>query len=178
MKKKRTELKAYISRISTEKSIISDMITILEKNSIPPYFYSVGGYADESICLEKSNSKWIVYMGERGNRFDVSSYDSLPIACERILDYVSDSKQQSNDMIHEFQQRISRRTVPDIIKKTPEGKRVFISKVAVIDNKKTISQVAAHKKASNVLVAHKELNPQNKTLSSSSIEMKHNTKKG
>ena len=174
MKKKKTELKAYISRISTEKSIISDMITILKKNNIPPYFYSVGGYADESICLEKSNSKWIVYMGERGNRFDISSYDSLPIACERIFDYVSESKQQSNDMINEFQQRISRRTVPDIIKKTPEGKKVFI-KVAVIDNKKTISQVAAHKKASNVLVAHKERNPQNKTLSTSSIEMKHNS---
>lgn len=38
----------------------------LQEFHIPEYLCSVGEYAEEAICLEKSGSDWIVYGGERG----------------------------------------------------------------------------------------------------------------
>ncbi len=38
----------------------------LQEFHIPEYLCSVGEYAEEAICLEKSGSDWTVYSGERG----------------------------------------------------------------------------------------------------------------
>ncbi len=65
---------------------------ILDQEEVDPYLYRIGGYADESLCIEKIDGKWAVYGGDRGERFDVSLYDSEDEACraflERIEDYI------------------------------------------------------------------------------------------
>ena len=63
-----------------EYMLLQSLDAILQKNGISAY-YCFNGYADDHVCLDKRGGKWIVYVGERGNREDEKAYDSLIRAC-------------------------------------------------------------------------------------------------
>ncbi len=86
----------------SDRSTIQKMKDVLESNGIPSYYYHVGGYAEECVCLERTDGGWEVYTGERGSRYDARTYDDVRSACKRVLDRVAESDAQYRKMLDEY----------------------------------------------------------------------------
>lgn len=64
------------------------------KDIIPVELYSIGGYREESFCIEKQLNNWIVYIGERGNKHDIKYFYNAKQACLELISRVSESDEQ------------------------------------------------------------------------------------
>ena len=60
----------------------------LEKLKIPKECYSLGKYKEEALCLEKTQNAWIIYEGERGNRYNLENYENETGACIAFLEKI------------------------------------------------------------------------------------------
>ncbi len=54
-------------------------------NRYPTQMYHIGGYQEAAICLQSEKSGWIVYNGERGNRYDEIHCDTILKACLEFI---------------------------------------------------------------------------------------------
>lgn len=90
----RTELKAY------EKTCLNAVDAVL-RDYVPSTCYSIGSAKESAACIEKENSGWVVYDYERGNRFDINSYDNIVEACLDLIRRVG-GKAQSAKLIDIF----------------------------------------------------------------------------
>lgn len=57
--------------------------------------YCIGGYQEEAICLQYENNGWIVYNGERGNRYDEVKCDTILKAC---IEFIRKATQRVEDI--------------------------------------------------------------------------------
>lgn len=62
----------------------------LNKMKVPKEFYSLGKYKEEALCLEQNGGMWIIYEGERGNKYNPRKYQSEYEACLAFLDRIKD----------------------------------------------------------------------------------------
>lgn len=92
----------YEAASKRDQKMLQVLKLTLKKNGIPSYSYHIGGYAEESVCLERVANGWDVYIGERGNRYEVMSYSDLKSACIRVFDQVAESGRQFQKMYHAF----------------------------------------------------------------------------
>ena len=51
------------------------------ENGISASYFHFFGYAEEHVCLDKKGGKWVVFVGERGNREGEKAHRSLREAC-------------------------------------------------------------------------------------------------
>ena len=51
------------------------------KERYPVNSYSLNGYQEESVCMQFENNLWVVYDGERGNRYNTVQCDTILKAC-------------------------------------------------------------------------------------------------
>lgn len=91
-----------VRKRNNDQDTIQKMKDVLESNGIPNYYYHVGGYAEECVCLERTDKGWEVYTGERGNRYDAMTYSDVFSACKRVLDKVAESDEQFQKMQNEY----------------------------------------------------------------------------
>ena len=89
---------------------IDTMEAVLEGNGIPHHLFCVGRYAEESVCVEKTNDGWIVYDGERGNKYDLVKCERLVDACLQVFNRTAESDEQYKKMMAEFSSRLSGET--------------------------------------------------------------------
>ena len=89
----------------TDNLYINSMVSILRKHGITNGDYAVGGYADDKVCLEKVNSAWTVYNGDRGRAFGVKEFDSTYRACLWMIKKLSDSTEVERVMADEFKEQ-------------------------------------------------------------------------
>ncbi len=82
---------------------IRNLIKIFIEYHVPKQYYNFGGYKEQSVCFEKEASRWIVYIGERGNKYDVKKYVDLKMACLDMIGRVSDTDEQEAKMKSAFQ---------------------------------------------------------------------------
>ena len=75
-----------------EEKIRDALIEILKEFGIPKNQYSLGGYAEETICLEKKGSTWIVYGGEKGQRHNVITHINCKSACLDLLSRLAETR--------------------------------------------------------------------------------------
>lgn len=61
---------------------IEKVSEMLIKEGYTQDMFSVHGYKDRSVCLEKNGSNWIVYTGWEGRKNELSLYRTLDEACE------------------------------------------------------------------------------------------------
>lgn len=88
---------AKLIKTEENNNILEDekYIDILKKAlnlmKIPENYYCLSGYSEEAICLEFCSIKclWIVYDGERGNKYNVMSYTQILSACDDIISRIS-----------------------------------------------------------------------------------------
>lgn len=47
--------------------------------------YNIGGYQEAAVCLQSDGNGWIVYNGERGNRYGEIRCDTVLKACLEFI---------------------------------------------------------------------------------------------
>lgn len=63
-----------------------DIKIILEEYNIPEYYYSIGEQADDCVCLEYIDNKWVVYDGYRGQKIHERAFDNIEDAFPELFD--------------------------------------------------------------------------------------------
>lgn len=81
-----------------EEKIQDVLIEILKEFGIPENFYSLGGYAEETVCLEKKGDTWIVYGGERGQKHNVITHINCKSACLDLLSRLAETRVEEERM--------------------------------------------------------------------------------
>ena len=51
----------------------------------PAKMYHIGGYQEAAVCIHSSSNGWIVYNGERGNRYGEVQCDTVLKACLEFI---------------------------------------------------------------------------------------------
>lgn len=47
--------------------------------------YNIGGYQEAAVCIQSDSNGWIVYNGERGNRYAEVKCDTILKACLEFI---------------------------------------------------------------------------------------------
>lgn len=89
------------------KILLSSLRTVLRRNGIPGSEYSVNGYAEQRVCLEPTEVGWEVYIGERGQKFDLTTHRALDDACKQMFVELADSVSLRDRMIFEFTRHVA-----------------------------------------------------------------------
>lgn len=55
------------------------------KKRFPCTAYHIGGYQEAAVCIQSDDVGWIVYNGERGNRYDKIECDTILKACLEFI---------------------------------------------------------------------------------------------
>ncbi len=53
----------------------------LEGIKVPKSYYRIGSYGEEALCILFENNQWVVFEGERGQRYNVHFFDQEREAC-------------------------------------------------------------------------------------------------
>lgn len=67
------------------------LVNALNKGHINAASYSLDGYREEAVCIEKEKNKWLVYDGERGQKHNLEQYKDFEVAGYRLINRISDS---------------------------------------------------------------------------------------
>lgn len=84
--------------------IIKEFKLLLINNEYNLYNFSFDGYADNKVCLDIRAKKWIVYIGERGLREGIKTFDYLNDAFLQMIMYTSKDKEQVKEMSKKIEQ--------------------------------------------------------------------------
>lgn len=69
----------------------------------PKSNYSVNGYKEEAICLQKQrDSVWIVYVGIRNNKEECEKYDNVVEACLGMIRKICCGNDLTKDLSNSF----------------------------------------------------------------------------
>ncbi len=82
-------------------SLLDKLKSVLE-TEFPPTEYYIGGYADDAVCIQAKNNKWIVYTGFRGQMVDVKEYVNLFEACVMVISRLSRSNEERQELADRF----------------------------------------------------------------------------
>ena len=83
------------------KKIISALDAVL-KERYPVTAYCLNGYQEEAVCLQYENNCWIVFHGERGNRYDEIQCDTILKACIEFIRKMTHRVEEISIMEMEF----------------------------------------------------------------------------
>lgn len=75
---------------------------VFDDEGIPRQYYSLEGYAEEAVCMEKNNDNYIVYIGEKGQKDDISNYSNISKALLRLISEVTESYEQEERVVEAF----------------------------------------------------------------------------
>lgn len=73
----------------------------------PAQEYSLDGYQEDSVCLQKEGDEWIVYIGERGRRFEEVKCKTILLACLEFIHKATSKIDVITEMEKEFLDFIS-----------------------------------------------------------------------
>lgn len=76
--------------------------TFLKEQDIPERRYSIGEYCDESICIEVDGDAWVVYAGDRGNRYEEKMFPEFSDAACHLLTRVAYSHSEEESLVIAF----------------------------------------------------------------------------
>ena len=80
----------------------------LDDVGIPSVYYSLNGYSEEAICIECNNGSWVVYNGERGNKYNINKYKNIQDACANLILRLTESVEEQEQIQSIFEKRINR----------------------------------------------------------------------
>lgn len=81
-----------------EEKILQVLIRALEKFHISERSYSLGEYAEETICLVKNDLSWCVYGGEKGLKHDIKIYEDCKNACLDLISRIAESNDNEKSL--------------------------------------------------------------------------------
>lgn len=71
---------------------------------------SLEGYAEEAICMEKEENEYIVYEGERGNKYNLKRHPKIISAFCDIISRLAESDKEEGKMRHEFIEMLTKKS--------------------------------------------------------------------
>lgn len=104
-------MKYYQSKPS-HKTILNVLDRVIEAHQIPGNLYSLDGYAEDRVCLEKKDGKWLVYTGTRGRMCEKEAYNSVMDACNRMIEKITDDYEEEKDVKLSFSEEIQNHLLP------------------------------------------------------------------
>lgn len=81
----------------------------------PSTYYSLGDYQESAACIQSEGDGWIIYFGERGNRYNEKKYDNALDACVGFFSILTHNQATIIGMKEEFFSLISRKSAEEII---------------------------------------------------------------
>ncbi len=73
----------------------------------PKSLFCIGGYQEAAVCVQSNHTGWIVYNGERGNKYDEIFCDTVLEAClemiRKMTHRVEDISSMENELIKAVQ---------------------------------------------------------------------------
>lgn len=57
----------------------------LETQKVPKSYYRIGSYGEEALCIVFENNQWVVFEGERGQKYNLHAFESESEACNYFL---------------------------------------------------------------------------------------------
>ena len=72
----------------------------------PTSGFCIGEYQEEAVCLQAENDGWVVYTGERGNRYGEARCDTLLLAVSIVFRKFTHRTEIISEMEREFLQRL------------------------------------------------------------------------
>ena len=64
--------------------------------------YHIGGYQEAAVCIQSCSDGWIVYNGERGNRYAEVKCDTVLKACLEFIRKMTHRVEDISDMEKEL----------------------------------------------------------------------------
>ena len=89
------------------KRILKALEVVLSKR-YPARSYSIGGYQEDSVCIQSDQFGWIVYNGERGNRYNEIKCDTVLKACLEFIRKMTHRIEDISIMESELLEQINR----------------------------------------------------------------------
>lgn len=93
-----------------DKEVLRILSSVLKENDISDNWFSLGGYQEEAVCLEKNNANWIVYDGERGNQNHLESINNIEDACLVLISRLSESDEIEERITDRFHSKIENKS--------------------------------------------------------------------
>ncbi len=92
--------------MATEK-VISALEEVVKKR-FPVEQFCVSGYQEEAICLQYEDGYWIIFIGERGNRYNMVKCDTVLLASLEFIRKLTSRKEDISEMESELVQIIAK----------------------------------------------------------------------
>ena len=70
--------------------------------------FCIGGYQEAAVCIQSDYNGWIVYNGERGNRYGEIRCDTVLMACLEFIRKLTHHTEDVSAMEKELLQNIAR----------------------------------------------------------------------
>lgn len=77
----------------------------------PANRYHIGGYQEAAVCIQSCNNGWIVYNGERGNKYNVIECDTILMACMELIRKLTHRREDISAMENELVVQILDRNI-------------------------------------------------------------------
>ena len=120
---------------------------IIRRYGVPNEYFSLGGYSEDSICLEKEQNFWYIYLGERGNKVYIRQYTTLKDACRGLIEYFASGSKYKNNMLNDFDNELKRLEVAEKTRYKNSSTHIPNLKIASKRNIKFARTVSAHRKS-------------------------------
>ncbi len=65
--------------------VLSILVDVLEKGDVLRWYYCLGAYAEQGVCLEAASGRYVVYVGERRNKSPLFVRDDICDACDDLI---------------------------------------------------------------------------------------------
>lgn len=82
------------SPIPRDENYLKRLEDVFDHIEIPSDYYSLNGYSEDAICIERSDGMWIVYNGEKGNKYNLKKYRATLEACIDMILRISESEEE------------------------------------------------------------------------------------
>lgn len=114
-----------MSMIITDNNKCLDALALVLSNRYNDTYYSIGGYQEATACIQPKGDGWIVYFGERGNRYNEERYDDAVNACVAFLSLITHNQNLITEMKEEFFSLISEKSAEDIYAELAESRACY-----------------------------------------------------
>ena len=91
----------------------------------PSTYYSIGIYQESAACIQAEGDGWIIYVGERGNKNNVSQYDNALDACVGFFSLITHNQDLIMEMKEEFFTLISTKSAEEIYSELSESRSCY-----------------------------------------------------
>ena len=97
----------FIDLTVEELIYLSSFAKTIKHYGIDGSIYHYGTYGEQQVCITKNDENvWEVYICERGNIFDKSTYESCFDAWIGLLKYAADTKEEEKELINHYKKEV------------------------------------------------------------------------